>query len=89
MKIIIKTLIIAIIIYPLGYLFSSYISWELKNPFDWLINIGTYDSHFRILILLITILYFYVIYAWVSWFEYKKDMKKHSDEHDKMFPNCR
>ena len=60
------------IIYITVYLLKSYYYWELTNPFEWLINIGTYSSDTRLIIFFITILFFYVIYAWVDMQEDKK-----------------
>jgi hypothetical protein len=62
------------IIYITVYLLKSYYYWELTNPFEWLINIGTYSSDTRLIIFFITILFFYVIYAWV---DMQKDKKKY------------
>lgn len=68
------------IIYITVYLFISYINWKFTNPFEWLINIDTYSSDTRLIIFFITILFFYVIYAWV---DMQEDKKKYHNSNNK------
>ena len=39
--------ILIVVTWFLGWLLLSYMSWELLNPFQWLINMPTYDSNTR------------------------------------------
>lgn len=48
---------ITTIVYIIIYLMKSFITWNLTNPFQWIIDIPTYDSVDRFLILIFMLFY--------------------------------
>ena len=51
MKILKQHLTTTVILYSIIYFSYSFIMWEFKNPFEWIINVPTYESSSRFLIL--------------------------------------
>lgn len=49
---------VTVILYAIIYLIKSFVLWAFANPFQWIIDLPTYSSDARSLILL-----FYIIYA--------------------------
>jgi hypothetical protein len=62
-KTIILSLTMSTIIYAFIYMVASFIFWEFKNPFQWIINIPTYSPDGRF-----AILFFYLFYQGIQFF---------------------
>ncbi len=48
---------VTIIIYSIVYLYNTFVIWQLKNPFQWIIDIPTYQNESRFFILFACIFY--------------------------------
>jgi len=49
------------IIYCIVYFLTSFVLWELKNPFQWIIDLPTYDYYQRFTLLFMIILYNFLL----------------------------
>ena len=52
--------VITTMLYTIIYLFKSFIVWNLTNPFQWIINIPTYDGVDRFMILFFVLFYLFM-----------------------------
>jgi len=57
MKLFITNLCVTIILYFIVYFIKSFIIWDFTNPFQWIIDIPTYEDGDRFLILFCIILW--------------------------------
>jgi hypothetical protein len=57
MKILKQHITMTLILYVIVYFLYSFIVWEFKNPFEWIINMPIYESSSRFLILCAWVIY--------------------------------
>lgn len=60
-KIAIKALLINLSTYLIVYTIWTFVIWEFKNPFQWIIDIPTYNDEQRSMGLFAVALYYFVI----------------------------
>lgn len=56
-----KTLKINIIAYATIYIIFSFVMWQLKNPFQWIIDIPTYEPPERFCLLILYFTYQFIV----------------------------
>lgn len=63
MKIIKISLAISATLYAIVYIGYSFVEWEIKNPFQWIIDIPTYDPMARFAIMCCVVMYYGILFV--------------------------
>jgi len=73
MKILKGMILLNLVTYTVVYFVFSFIMWEFRNPFQWIIDIPAYDSEDRFLLLFFVVFYYVVVFGIVgSYYQEKK-----------------
>lgn len=64
-----KQLIISISTYFIMYIAITFITWEIENPFKWLLDMPTYSVDARFVILLSYSIYHGIVYGLIKTYE--------------------
>lgn len=83
-----KNLILAwkfqIAIYVIVYFIKTFVEWEFKNPFKWIIDIPTYDNEIRGMILFFyTMGYTAIYFGTGAYLEFKAEEESKLKENEK------
>jgi hypothetical protein len=66
LKLILTGQTITLCLYTIFYLFVSFIIFEFKNPFQWIVNIPIYNETNRFHILFSILFYYTVLYTFLN-----------------------